>query len=149
MITSVRKLQTLEHKVEYCLERYTDAKNSDIDLFARVCENFYPPFESAIYNWRDLAGAMHAVPSLDHIARVRRKIIRKHGYRKYLPTELGIALHRGLNEKVWREYATTNNITNPADHASNIPVGYNDDGEYIGNADPRARMPHDGGLDHE
>lgn len=131
MRLTVQKLQTLEHKVEYCLERYTDAKNSDIDLFARVCENFYPPFENALYNWRDLAGAMHAVPSLDHIARCRRKVIRKHKYQKYLPTIKGIALHRGLNEKVWNEYATANNIPRPELTASNIPEGYDDEGNHL------------------
>lgn len=107
---TVNKLQTLENKVEYCLAKYIDAKNSDIDLFARLCENFYPPFESAIYTWRDLAGAMHAVPSMDHIARVRRRLIRRHHYKKYLPTVKGIALHRGLNAKVWHEYALNNDI---------------------------------------
>lgn len=107
---TVKKLQTLEAKVEHCLERYVEARNSDIDLFAKVCENFYPPFERGLYNWRDLAGAMHQVPSLDHIARCRRKVIQRHQYKKYLPSVHSIAIHRGLNESVWKQYAVQNKI---------------------------------------
>jgi len=119
-------LQTLEQKIQYCLERYIEARNSDIDLFVRLCENFYPPFESAIFTWRDLAGAMHSVPSMDHIARVRRRVISKNHHKKWLPTVKGIAQHRQINEEVWREYAKLNDIKEP--YASNIPVGYDDEG---------------------
>jgi hypothetical protein len=128
---TVQKLQTLEQKVEYCLARYTDATNSDIDLFARVCENFYPPFETALYNWRDLAGAMHQVPSLDHIARCRRKVIRKHNYRKYLPTNRDIAIHRGLNEQIWIDYAKDNHIPTSRPNHSNIPINFDADGNHL------------------
>jgi len=69
---SVQKLNTITQRVEYCLERFNETRNSDIDLFARLCENFYPPFERPLYNWRDLAHAMHSVPSLDHIAMHQR-----------------------------------------------------------------------------
>ena len=123
MIT-YQKLQNLHQRVEYCLDRFQEARNSDIDLFARLCENFYPPFERPLYNWRDLAGAMHSVPSLDHIARVRRKVVEENGYKKYLPTDIGIALHRGYDRKTWYEYARTHGFKNPADTASNLPEGF-------------------------
>ena len=121
MINTVQKLQTIHQKVKYCLERYPEARNSDIDLFARLCENFYPPFERPLYNWRDLAGAMHSVPSLDHIARCRRKVIQDAKYQKYLPTVKGIALHRGYSQKIWNEYARMHHIADPAATASNYP----------------------------
>lgn len=101
----VPKLNKLTDRVEYCLERYPESRNSDIELFARLCERFYPPFERPLYNWSDLAYAMHQVPSMDHIARMRRKVIERNGYKKYLPTEVGIALHRGIARKVWEQYA--------------------------------------------
>lgn len=128
---TTRKLNRLQDRVEYCLEQYEEARNSDIDLFARLCERFYPPFERPLYNWRDLAGAMHQVPSLDHIARVRRKVIEKHKYAKYLPTMKGIALHRGISQKVWQDYARQHGIKDPAESASNIPFGYDDEGNHL------------------
>lgn len=128
---TVNKLQSIQQKVEHCLDKYPETRNSDIDLYARLCENFYPPFERPIYNWRDLAYAMHSVVSLDHVARCRRKVIRKYNYTRYLPTDRGIALHRGYNEQVWRDYAVANNI-DLGSVASNIPEGYNSDGEMVG-----------------
>lgn len=127
-IVTVQKLQTIYDRTKYCLERYEEARNSDIELYARLCENFYPPFERPLYNWRDLAGAMHSVPSLDHIARCRRKVIRDNKYKKYLPTVRSIAINRGISEQIWKEFATLNNVI---DHeaiaernASNLPEGF-------------------------
>lgn len=129
MITK-QKLTKLHNQVEFCLERFSETRNSDIDLFARLCENFYPPFERPIYNWRDLAGAMHSVPSLDHIARCRRKVIQYHRYKKYLPTDRYVAERRGYEQTVWEDYARANNIPTAIVQASNIPAGFNADGEH-------------------
>lgn len=125
MIT-LQKLTTLESRVTYCLENFPHTRNSDIDLFASLCENFYPPFERPLYNWRDLAHAMHQVPSLDHIARCRRKAIQKTKYTKYLPTVSTIAEARNISKETWIKYATTHNINEPK--RSNIPEGYDDEG---------------------
>lgn len=62
---TILKLNKLTDRVEYCLKNFQETRNSDIDLFARLCETFYPPFERPLYNWRDLAYAMHL--SLIHI----------------------------------------------------------------------------------
>jgi len=107
---TTRKLNKLRDRVEYCLERYPETRNSDIDLFTRLCERFYPPFERPLYNWQDLATTMHQVPSLDHIARLRRKIIQQHDYAKYLPTVRAIALNRGIAEDIWHNYAKENKL---------------------------------------
>ncbi len=128
---TVKKLTTLTNRIEYCLERYPHTRNSDIDLFASVCENFYPPFERPLYNYRDLAGAMHQLPSLDHVARLRRNIIRKNNYKKYLPTNPNIAIFRGISEQIWRIYAKANNIAEPVNDKSNIPEGYDDEGKRL------------------
>lgn len=130
MALTVKKLTTLHNKVEYCLDRYPETRNSDIDLFARLCENFYPPFERALHNWRDLASAMHSVPSLDHIARVRRKVIEQHEYKKYLPTERYIAEARGYNKAVWEAYARLNNIPTASVVSRNLPIDVDEDGKH-------------------
>lgn len=128
---TVNKLNTLTKKVEYCLERFTETRNSDIDLFTRLCESFFPPFERPLYSWRDLASAMHRVPNLDHIARARRKVIEINGYKKYLPTDKSIAMARGLNEAVWIDYAKQNNI--PLDQIQVTPLLKPDDENHISN----------------
>lgn len=107
---TVQKLNTLTQRVEHILDRYPITRNSDLELQAQVCLQFWPPFESAIYNWRDFVSVMRSLPNLDHIARARRKVIQKSGYTKYLPTVREIALARGYNEKVWEEYARQENI---------------------------------------
>lgn len=81
---------------------------------------------------------MHSVPSLDHIARCRRKVVEMSGYKKYLPTVKGIALHRGYSQQIWNEYARLNHIADPVNTASNLPQGYNADGEYTGQNNDRS-----------
>lgn len=110
---TVLKLNKLTDRVEYCLREYPETRNSDIELFARLCERFYPPFDQPLYNWRDLAGALHQVPSLDHLSRLRRKVIEKYEYKRYLPTDKRVALHRGINQGVFEAYATHNKIQQP------------------------------------
>ena len=126
---NTQKLHTVQKKVEYILDRYTETRNSDIELYARYCENFYPPLERPIYNWREVATTMHSVTAFDHIGRCRRKAIKDSNYTKYLPTVKAIAIARGLNELVWNQYAKENNIFEPI--LSNIPQGFNDEGELI------------------
>lgn len=128
MITT-QKLKNVEQKVAYILENYLETRNSDIELFAKYCERFYPPFERPIYNWRDLAGAMYQVTNFDHISRCRRKAIERSNYKKWLPTDKNVAMNRGYSEEVWREYAKENNIKVKSTATdSNIPPQYNDDG---------------------
>lgn len=119
-----KKLNTIMSKVEYCLEKFEDSRNSDIELFARVAENFYPGFERPLYNYRDLAYALHQLPNLDHIARMRRMVIQKHGYKKYLPTDKNIAVFRGISEVIWQDFARANGIKEPVSIASNVPEGF-------------------------
>ena len=122
MQPTVQKLNNLTQKVEYCLDRYPNTRNSDLELMAKLCESFYPPWESAIYNWRDFVTVMRTLPTLDHIARARRKVVEKSGYTKYMPTIIEVAQPRGYNEEIWREYARQHNIAMPTQlKGSNIP----------------------------
>ena len=117
---TVQKLNNLTQRVEFVLERYPETRNSDLELQAQVCIQFYPPFETAIYNWRDFVSVMRSLPTLDHIARARRKVIQKSDYKKYLPTIREVAIARGINEKIWEEYGRQKTIST----ASNIPREY-------------------------
>lgn len=129
-----QKLNKLTDRVEYCLSKYPETRDSDIDLFARLCERFYPPFERPLYNWRDLAQAMHIVPSMDHIARLRRAVIMRNKYKKYLPTRFSIAEARKINKEVWTDYAVNNPreiYKEPVNNESNIPFGFDDEGNLI------------------
>jgi len=89
--------------------------------------------ENPINTYKDLIWTMQNLPSLDHVARVRRKIIQKHKYKKYLPNTLAVALARKYNEQTWREYAKENNVHeyNPNTGTGNIPTGWDDEGNVL------------------
>lgn len=131
-----QKLKTLMDKVEYCLDKYKETRDSDIELYARMCENFYPPLERPLYNWRDLAYAMHQVVALESVTSLRRQIIRKHHYTKYLPTSAAIARYRQVNYETWLHFARNNPKDVEAEEAqikaSNIPAGWDEEGNYVG-----------------
>jgi hypothetical protein len=82
------------------------------------------------------------------VARARRKVIEVNEYQKYLPNSYQVAEARGYDKAVWHEFAKQNDlptsqselsasIQRKTSGTSNIPIGYNADGEYIGSADPR------------
>lgn len=124
-ITS-RKLNTLHGQVEYILENIPNTRNSDLSLQAELAQAFYPPLESAITNWKDIVIAMRNVPTLDHIARVRRKVIESNKYEKYLPTNPDVAKARGIEYNVWQDYAKRHNFALEKKLPSrfNVPKGY-------------------------
>jgi len=128
---TVQKLNNLTQRVEFILDRYPETRNSDLELQAQVCIQFYPPFESAIYNWRDFVSVMRSLPTLDFIARARRKVIQKNDYKKYLPTIKEVAIARGINEAVWTEYAQQSDIPR-MNTASNYPPEVQHDLETTG-----------------
>lgn len=123
---TVQKLNNLSQRVEHILNRYPNTRNSDLELQSTLCESFCPPFERAIYNWRDYVTVMRSLPTLDQIARARRKVIQRSGYKKYLPTIKEVAINRGYAESIWYEYAKQENIALPSqlNGGSNIPAEY-------------------------
>lgn len=66
---------------------------------------------------------MKNVPTLDHIARVRRKVIEANKYKKYLPTNPDVAKARGIAQDVWKEYSREKQPTGTGS-AFNVPEGY-------------------------
>lgn len=131
---SVQRLNNLTQRVEYTLQKYPNTRNSDLELQAQLCTQFYPPMESPIWNWRDFVSVMRSLPTLDHIARARRKVIQQHKYKKYLPTDPMIAKARGINEEVWIEYSKQDYITTgiKAITGSNYPPDIQDKLERTG-----------------
>lgn len=120
---TVQKLNNLSQRVEFVLGRYPETRNSDLELQAQVYIQFYPPFETAIYNWQDFVSVMRSLPTLDHIARSRRKVIQSHEYKKYLPTILEVAINRGYAEEIWREYAKQEKIPTPEQIQTQLITG--------------------------
>lgn len=118
---SIQRLNNLTQRVEYILSKYPNTRNSDLELQAQLCTQFYPPMESPIWNWRDFVSVMRSLPTLDHIARARRKVIQQHKYTKYLPTDPAIAAARKINEDVWLEYARQERIQTQAAVSANYP----------------------------
>jgi len=131
MQTTITSIRTLEAKAERMLEKYPEARNSDIVLQALICANFYPPLERPINNWEDFVHTMQRVPSMDHVARVRRKIIEKHGQKKYLPTIESVAKARKLNMEVWKTYAVADKQRNHNAGRGNMPPNMNEDREPL------------------
>lgn len=101
---TVKKLNTLTQRVEYVLAKSPKTRDSDLLLQATLCEWFMPPFERPITTWYDYVLVMRSLPSLDHIARARRKVIENHKYTKYLPTTEAVAQARKISEVVWLTY---------------------------------------------
>lgn len=119
-------MTSLSGRVEYILQNYPNTRNSDLELQAALANYFYPPLEYSINNWRDIVIAMSNIPGLDHIARVRRKVIEVHQYQKYLPTHPDVAKARKIDEKVWKAYARKNNYTT-REYKINVPKEFEAD----------------------
>ena len=106
---------TLEGRVENILQRYPATRNSDLALQAQLVYEFYPPLEQPIYDWREIVTAMSQVPTQDHIARARRKVVARN--KALMPTDLNVAKARKHSEDEFRRWA----VTRPSSSASNIP----------------------------
>lgn len=126
-------IRTLEGKAERMLAKYPSTRDSDLVLQIAICTEFYPPMEAPVKTYKDLIWTMQNLPSLDHVARVRRKIIEKHEYKKYLPNSLDVAKARKVNEQVWKTYAVAEKlpIHNPNSATGNIPTGWDDEGNVL------------------
>lgn len=117
---TVEKLNTQTKRVEKVLREFPITRDDDMELWAKVCELFYPPLERPIFNYRDFSSVLRSLPTMSEIERARRKVIRKHGYKKYLPTLWFVAERRKIAEKVWAEYAR-DNLPETQMSFSNIP----------------------------
>lgn len=89
-------LRKLKDKVEFCLSKYENARNDDIELTIVVWQEFYRVGDAiALEQLKEL-------PRESAIVRIRASIQNAEG--KYLPTDLKIARKRGIEEVAWQEY---------------------------------------------
>lgn len=109
---------TLKDKVEHCLNKYTDSRNSDTKLINCVYVEFYNSFlfktRVTEGEWVDKEKEVYAVtllnmyelPNPSHIIRWRQKL-NEQG--KYLPTDESVIVIRKKQEKMWREEMSPSN----------------------------------------
>ena len=116
----IKSLLTLEGRVEHILKSYPQARNRDLELQAQLVYEFYPPLEQPIYNWKEIVYAFNKVPTLDHIARARRKVVARN--KSLVPTSLEIAKARKISEDTWRAWAFEK--PKASSGADNIPAEY-------------------------
>lgn len=93
---------TLKKQVEKILEDYPDTRNSDISLTIEVWKQYYPQRiktgqggEQGIW-----LSDLYDLPREDNIKRVRAHFNAKG---KYWPTDIKVALGRGIKEDEWRK----------------------------------------------
>jgi len=87
-------LKNLSDKVESILERYEEARNSDITLMVKLWKEYhnvgdYVPVDR-----------LYDLPRLDFIARIRRHI--QSDEKRFLPTSWEVARSRGWQEEAWK-----------------------------------------------
>lgn len=105
MVTRTQ-LNTLTKQVEHILATVPSARNNDLELQGSLLMTFFPPLERPIYNWMDYVSVMRSVPTLDYIARARRKVVSKR--LGLMPTNPEIAQARGFSQEQWKQWATSN-----------------------------------------
>lgn len=143
------KVNTLRGQVEYCLEKFPESRDDDTRLLAEVLANFYPFPDKMLENWYEVAHMIKIAPSLDEIAKKRRDAIEGKIYKKWLPNSYLVAERRGIDKAIYKKYARKNNLptnkeeldkliqANSLYMASNIPEGYDRDGNIESSINPR------------
>ena len=106
-------MKTLKDKVRYCLEKYSDSRNSDITLTLWIWREFY--YDSIIKSGEAIEqnGRMYISPKLlfilpreDNIKRIRAYF--QNNKKLYLPTNLEVVRQRKQNEEEWRKQLNYN-----------------------------------------
>lgn len=86
--------------VTYILHYFPHTRDSDTDLAIKLWQEFYPQhFEG---NMMDVQ-ALHELPSIKTISRVRRDVQNREG--RYLPTKWEVAKKRKIAQDEWKEWA--------------------------------------------
>lgn len=94
------KLQT---KIEHCLEKYPETRNSDIKLTNSIWFEFHnnkikrDADGDLVVKLKDL----YDLPREDHIKRIRAKIQNSKSNPRFLPTDIKILKGRKILEKYW------------------------------------------------
>lgn len=107
-------MRKLKSKIEYCLQKYQDTRNSDIKLTSAIWIEFYGQYISKDSKGRLIVALidLYKIPREDNVKRIRAKIQNEEG--KYLPTSEEVLKQRGLNEYKWRKELGYEVYDNPA-----------------------------------
>lgn len=97
------ELKTIENKVEYCLQKHEQTRNSDKSLYNAFLVEFYREFLVELNGgWVIPIMDLYDIPPQSQISRARRRI--QNDKRKYPPTDIKIAKKRGWLEEEYRQY---------------------------------------------
>lgn len=96
------QIKTLKKQVEHCLRQYPLTRNSDITLTIQIWRVFYPRHIYTGVGTDDMVklGDLYHLPREDNVKRARAYI--QNERKMYLPTDLKVALKRGILEDEWR-----------------------------------------------
>jgi len=98
----------LKDKIEYCLTKYPNTANSDVQLTFSVIHEFHNSHIKQIDGkWWTSCEIQKEIRE-DHIKRIRAKF-NEEG--KYLPTDPRVIKQRRLKEQVWHEEYSPSNPT--------------------------------------
>ena len=95
----------LQTQVEYCLHKYPDTRNSDVELTTRIWREFYSSYLITRPSTKQLCVALVSlfeIPREDNVKRIRAKFQNDLGL--YLPTSPIVARQRRINEEKWLDY---------------------------------------------
>ena len=93
-MTIVEDLKKVKDQVEHILKTFPYTRNSDKDLFAKLCEEFYGV--GSRISWAEFFD----LPNYESIRRSRQLLQAK---KLYPPTDPKIALARGWLEEEWKK----------------------------------------------
>lgn len=105
----MKDITKLSDQVEYVLTNTIAARNSYKHLWFVIITEFYN--ESGAYfpikSLNSLGMFLDYVPSIETVKKAAQRLIKKHQYCLYLPTEKSIANKRGISDEDWLRYKET------------------------------------------
>lgn len=105
----MKDITKLSEQVEYVLTNYLAARNSYNHLWFVLITEFYPSY-SIYFPIKDLDKLkrfLDYVPNFETVKKAAQRLIKKHQYCLYLPTEISIARKRGISDEDWLRYNET------------------------------------------
>lgn len=100
---SYKEIKTLKGKVEYCLRKYPETRNSDTKLTIKIWKEFYGEYinesPDSRFGYLNLDN-LGELPNYAGIKRIRAKF--QNDQEKYLPTSWEVAKQRQFEEDEWR-----------------------------------------------
>lgn len=87
-------MRHIKSKVEHCLKEFPNTRNSDTELYIKICQVFF-----GVGNYIHVS-EMTRLPNFEGVIRWRRKFNEK---KKYVPTDWQVAKKRQWAENEWKD----------------------------------------------